>query len=350
MIHEQSKILNMEEEKILQKAIYQFTKLTGVGVKILGNQIKNNNRDHVDAFIELKAGNQAIRFFVNIKNEIREQTLPDLFKQMHKNPGEWLLVCRYIPMPLKEILKDQGINYLETAGNCYIRKEGLLLYINGKAVTKERQPKEGKVWKTAGIKFLFGILIQPELLNEPYRKMAETTGVALGNIGPFLGELKKEGFLKEGIENGIPILFLENTEALRNKWTGLFNAVLKPKLKQGRFKFADKQTIDAWEKIPDAGFYWGGEPAGALLTKQLRPEILTIYTNQPKITLMKQLKLIPDPEGNIEILELFWYEQLTNKQKTVPPLLAYADLVNSLDSRNREIAERIKQQYLETTH
>jgi hypothetical protein len=65
---------------------------------------------------------------------------------------------------------------------------------------------------------------------------------------------------------------------------------------------------------------------------------------------MKHLRLVPDPAGNVEILDVFWNDQLNYKQGLVPPLLAYADLVTSLDSRNRETAVRIKQQYLETTH
>ncbi len=348
MNHEQSKILNMEEEKILTKALNQFTKLTGIGVKILDNQLQKTNIEKHDAYIELKTANQTIKLFVEVKNEIREQNLPQLIKVMKK--GDGLLVCNYIPKPLKEALKLQGINYIETAGNCFINKDGIFLYINDKEVTKVRKTKDGKLWKTAGIKFLFGILNDPELINATYRNMAEITGVALGNIGPFLEELKKEGFLKETGKNGKTILILENMDALINKWVGLFNAVLKPKLKQGRFKFIDKQMVKEWEKILVTDFYWGGETAGALLTKHLHPEILTIYTNQPKVKLMQQLRIIPDAEGNIELIDQFWNNQTNEQHKTVPPLLAYADLVTSLDSRNRETAERIKKQYLETTH
>jgi hypothetical protein len=340
----------METQNILQKAINQFTLATGIDTKILDKQPKINQLQNTDACVEIKVGNQAIEFPTIIKNEIREHDLPELLQKLQQYKKEGLLVCRYIPKPIKEILKNQGINYLETAGNCFIRKEGLYFYINDKTVTKERQTKDGKLWKTAGIKFIFGILLQPTILNEPYRKIAEITEVALGNIGPFLEELKNEGFLKEGIENGNPILFLENLETLRNKWIAMFNAVLKPKLKQGRFKFVDKQILNHWEQLPNTDFYWGAETAGAVLTNHLHPEVFTIYTKQPKIILMKHLRLVPDPAGNVEILDVFWHDQLNYKQGLVPPLLAYADLVTSLDSRNRETAVRIKQKYLETTH
>jgi hypothetical protein len=349
MNHEQYKILNMKENEILQKAINQFTELTGACMKIFNNQLINNGIEVSEACIELKTGAQQAKFRVHIKNEIRVELLPGILNKVNQKPDEWLLVCRYIPKSMKEKLKNQGINYLETAGNCFIRKDGLFFYINDRAVTTERQPKEGKLWKQAGIKFLFAILLQPELLNEPYRKIAEITGVALGNIGSFIVELKKEGFLKDGLGKKDPMLFIENKEVLRNKWIGLFNAVLKPKLKQGRFRFTDKQMMFEWKLLPDTDFFWGGEPAGALLTGHLHPEIFTLYTHQPKMKIMQQLKLVPDPAGNVEILDTFWHKELNYQQGKVPPLLAYADLVNSLDSRNRETAERIKQQYLDTT-
>lgn len=353
MNHEQFKIMNMKEEEILEKAIQKFKDITGGEIEILDNRLNKNVKANGDAIIKLVAGNQEVTFWVEVKNEIREQNLPRFLYFIKNNPTEWLLVCQYIPKPLKENLKNQGINYLETAGNCFIRKDGLFFYINDKAVTTQRQPKEGKLWKQAGLKFLFGILENPQLLNAPYRTMAEIATVALGNIGPFIQELKDEGFVKEGMKNGKPLMVFENKEMLRNKWIELFNAVLKPKLKQGRFRFINKADLENWKEAPATfprKFYWGGEPAAALLTEYLQPEVFTIYTKMPKIEIMKQLRLVPDKNGNVEIMDIFWNPQmfdfLNKNTNTVPPLLAYAELITSLDSRNRETAERIKQKYL----
>ena len=95
MKHEQIIKLNMETQNILQQAINQFTLATRIGVNILGKQPKINQLQNTDACIEIKADNQPIQFQTIIKNEIREQTLPKLFQQMHLNKDEWLLVCRY---------------------------------------------------------------------------------------------------------------------------------------------------------------------------------------------------------------------------------------------------------------
>lgn len=353
MNHEHCKILNMKEEEILEKAARRFTDITGVGTKIVANELDINEVNRPDLLLEITKGDKKLLFFIELKNEVREQNIPAILKHMGKNLEEWLLVCRYIPAPVKENLKNQGVNYMETAGNCFIRKDGLFFYINDKAVTAERQTAEGKLWKQAGLKFLFGVLINPELLNTTYRQIAKETNVALGNIGPFIEELKQEGFLKEGLKNDKPHLFIENRDQLQRKWIELFNAVLKPKLKLGRFRFIDKAGIHDWQAIPTTfpkKFYWGAEPAGALLTNFLQPEIFTIYTKENKMEIMKQLKLVPDRNGNVEIMDVFWdiptLDFLNMKTKTVPPLLAYAELITSLDSRNRETAERIKEKYL----
>lgn len=338
----------MKRAEILEKAVHQFTALTGAGMKVWpGKLLAVNGNIQADAAIELTMGNQKTRFWAEVKNEIRETTLPYLLKQLHKDPDEWLLICQYIPKPIKKSLKENGINYLEAAGNCFIRKEGLFFYINDRTVTEQRQPKEGKLWKQAGLKFLFAILQQPRLLNNPYRIIADITKIALGNIGPFIEELKEEGYVKEGIENGKAFLLLENKELLRDKWIGLFNAVLKPKLKLGRFRFIDNKMMQGWQNIPAADFYWGGEPAGAILTNFLQPEIFTVYTKEPKTKIMQQLRLVPDAKGNVELMEIFWdINQFNFQHKTVPPLLAYAELLTSPDSRNRETAERIKKIHL----
>jgi hypothetical protein len=331
----------MREREILQQAMQHFNKVTGAVLQELpGRKLTNN----ADAVVELRFDKQRTQFLVEIKNEIRQINLPRILDQIGRKREVWLLVCQYIPKPLKENLKDQAINYLEAAGNCYINKNGFFFYINDQLITPHRKPKEGKLWKQAGLKFLFVILQKPELLNEPYRNMASTAKIALGNIGTFIQELKEEGFLKEGKNKK---WFLENKEQLQKRWIELFNSILRPKLRQGRFRFLDRTAINNWEKIPTDKIYWGGEPAGAILTNYLQPEIFTIYTQQPKTEIMKQLKLVPDKEGNVELMDMFWQPEINGVNfKTVPPLLAYAELMNSLDSRNRETAERIKQKYL----
>ena len=80
----------------------------------------------------------------------------------------------------------------------------------------------------------------------------------------------------------------------------------------------------------------------AKITKYLKPQDVTLYAkNIPKDLLVKQ-RLKKDPNGEVEILEVFWGEYFEwGLTDVVHPLLIYADLLATGDSRNRETAEMI---------
>ena len=338
MIHEQLKIMNMTE--ILKTALRHFTEGTGIPAKLIPG--KGNGSDNgVDAVVEIAVGEEKRRFLVQIKNEIRHPHIPGILEQMARQKGAYLLVAQYIPQPLKDELKKHGVNYLEASGNGFVHAGGLFYFVGGQAVTPVRQTPTGKLWNRTGLQFLFAILIDPEVLREPYRKMADRAEVALGNIGQLLDELKQAGYLKEGRPG------LENKERLIQQWAELYPLVLRPKLAQGRFRFLRAEDRKQWGTITTNDFQWGGEPAGAVYTGFLEPEELTLYTRKPVVELVKHFRLVPDPEGDVQILNKFWTEKDTQPAPVVPPLLAYAELITSLDSRNRETAVRVKKQYLD---
>lgn len=84
----------------------------------------------------------------------------------------------------------------------------------------------------------------------------------------------------------------------------------------------------------------------------LRPHAITIYLHkqqgQKNLTkLVAENRLRPDVKGDIEILDAFWdFDDERQMPETVPPLLAYADLLATLDPRNLEAAKLIHDQYL----
>lgn len=338
--------MNMKESAILEQATENLKLLTGASLKLSRVEARKSG---IDAYIDMEIGGKKSRFLIEVKNEIRHSNLPAFLSRLGTEKEKWLLISQYIPMPVKKELKSQGINYLEAAGNSFIQNKDTFIFINDQKVTHSRLAVEGKVWKTSGLKFVFSVLNHPELLNSTYRQLAYESGIALGNIGPFLNELKKEGFIKEGTRSGKNILFLENKEQLIQRWAGLFATMLRPKLSLGKFRFLELGKPAQWKDINTTGFVWGAENAGALLTNFLQPELYTIYTHQKKTKLMQDLKLVPDQNGRVELPEQFWPDEIQATLKishVVPPLIAYAELITSLDSRNRETAERIKSGYL----
>ena len=188
------------------------------------------------------------------------------------------------------------------------------------------------------------MLQDPSLIGATYRELSEAAGIALGSIHPLLEEIKQEGWLENQALPGEP--FRSPRERLAMKWAEIYPVVLQPRLKIGIFRFSSPRS--EWPReLPD-GMYWGGEPAGDIYTQQLVPETYTLYTDRPATELVKKMRILPDEKGNITAYEKFWRDRpgLAVAPGTVPPLLAYADLRNSSDSRAWEIAVKIKMVYV----
>jgi hypothetical protein len=92
--------------------------------------------------------------------------------------------------------------------------------------------------------------------------------------------------------------------------------------------------------------------AAQKLTGYLTAETLTIYARQNPTKLITEQRLRADVNGNIEILDAFWNPDLDARNEhedVVPPLLAYADLMTTTDSRNLETAKLIYDRYIAPT-
>lgn len=337
--------LIIEEKAILNTAITEFTDKFGATIKTL--PLKPNLRElGMDTYWEIKFRIAVQRFYVEVKGELRQSNLNDLIYQFGDQRENWLLVARYIPGPLKTKMKEHGINYLEATGNCYINTGQIYLYVNDQPIKQVRRAPAGKLWNATGLKFLFVILQDPNLLSAPYREIARAAGIALGNISNLFDELGQGGYLEMTTTKEERLI---HRDRLIERWVELFEVVLKPKLLKGRFRFLKKIEQKEWEWLDTEGIYWGGEPGADLYIDYLVPEKFTIYTGKAGNELVKQLRIAPDEQGNIIVLDKFWndwpgYTKI--KEAAAPPLLIYAELRNDLDSRNGEAAEKIKSKYL----
>ena len=87
---------------------------------------------------------------------------------------------------------------------------------------------------------------------------------------------------------------------------------------------------------------WCGEVGAALKTSYLQPEQATLYCWKDRGRLLMQHRLRPDPNGTVEILDAFWTPPSSSAEPIAPLLLIYADLMTSLDGRNREVANLLR--------
>lgn len=174
--------------------------------------------------------------------------------------------------------------------------------------------------------------------------MAKEAGISLGAVNWIMNDLKSLGHLSDFGARGRRIV---NRKELLKRWTSAYPEQLRPKLILGRFK--TDHAHGWWQKaeLPRDAF-WGGEVAAKLLTRYLKPETVTIYSESNLPRLQARYGLRRDPTGDVELLRRFWkFDQWDEKKlQTAPPLLVYADLLSMGDDRNLETAELIYDQYI----
>ncbi len=338
--NELSEILNTEQQ-IVEQAVEGFEQATNL--KASWTATGKGVDDGFDGRLEIDTGSKIIRLVAQVKRRAMAHQLTEL-NQAKKTQSGTLLLAEHIPDALKQTLRQTHQNYLDGAGNCYIHASGMLLLVQGRKLppvpTVAKQP-----FGKSGLRVLFTLLIQADAINLGVRELADQTGVSVGTVQHTLDYLKKSGYVVAVDEKRKK---LTNTEKLREQWVSRYATTLKPSLTLGRFRLPKNGSPADWRQLTlHPGTYWSGEPAADALTGNLRPATLTLYTDQDRMGLLKTYKLLPDPDGPVEVNQAFWKEQADPTDvPTVPPLLIYADLSAIDDPRTTETARRIYQDYI----
>jgi hypothetical protein len=252
-----------------------------------------------------------------------------------------LLVAPYITREIAERCRQLHLPFIDTAGNAYLEVPGLLVYVVGHARPAESRDSY-RALNSAGLKLTFALLCLPELLNENYRKIALDAGVALGTVSSNMKDLETRGFFNLETHPGRRKLL--DPERMLEEWVTHYPVTLRHKLSLGRFQ-AEPERLQKADLLLQQSALWGGELAAEKLTQYLKPVSFTIYAKEPLAKLVAAGQMRAAEDGNVEILERFWnFDTEKDIPDVVPPVLVYADLLATHDSRNAEAARMIYQQ------
>ncbi len=320
---------------ILEKALANLPTEIGYKTELEAYVPEHNYR--VDARVTFNPNKKkAIVRNAEIKKEIRKHHIPHLKELQHK-VGPLMLVAERLYPNIKRALNEAGIDWIDVAGNIHLEEGETLIWIDHYTTTPIQQKKNRAFTKT-GLKVVFLFLHDEAWLNRTYRDIAEAADVALGNIKHVLDGLKEHEFVYAKNED---VLKLKNRDKLLDQWITAFADELKPRIQKGRYNFINKEVEQNWKNLPlGEQDQWGGEPAADLLKNDLKPVEYILYTKKNRAQLMKELKLIPDENGKVEIREPYWTID-DNLQKIAPRLVVYTDLMITGDPRNIKIAEEI---------
>lgn len=339
---------NIKENEMLDQAIDALRRTAGLEIDVT----KLNTHGFInraDGFINVTINQRTYAFVVEVKNVDRFAMVAQVKHQLEMFEERPLLIAPKLTDTAADKCKELGLNFIDLAGNTYINEPGLFLFIKGQKLdlyqnNQMNYYKGGKALTPTNLRMVFALLCNPELLNAPYREIAKVAGIALGAVGWGFDDLARRGLtLGDGKNNNRVII---QVEKLTQEWVTNYPIKLRPKLNPQRFR---TNNPDWWKNMDVRNYnaQWGGEVAADKLTNYLKPNFFTLYIHVKDARknfaeLIVDNRLIPDPKGDVEILDAFWNLDDANLMpETVPPLLVYADLLASNDPRNLETAKMI---------
>lgn len=327
-------IMNNIEKRILTEAITSFELVTEMKL------IPFVTQEYVE--LELRDNEFPILFNALVVHDINKTKLGIIQKQLNQFNNIPILVTRYINKEFAILLKELGINFIDTSGNAFIKVPPLYIYIKGNKgnnfrIEKVNTDKKAK-YKTAAMQLIFTLLCNPGLERNPYREIAQLASIALGTVQLYLRQLELDGFLLRKDKNNIELI---NKEKLLHMWVEDYPQQIKVKNIVGRYEIKS-QPIDIENTLNEFGALLGGETAAARVTKYLRPYIQTIYIDDKLGEFILRNRLKKDPNGNILLMKKFWnFDDDNSVVNLVPNILIYADLISTGDPRNIETANII---------
>jgi hypothetical protein len=341
--HQTNELYTVKEQdtEILDVVLNELANTTGIKIKIDHYDYKNSDGYRYDAIGSLTIGDEAIPLAIELKAR-PTLAMVEQAKLMQTNI-RMLIVTSYVNPIMAERLKEKDIWFLDSVGNAYIKHPQLFVYIKGNKPTEKPTTRASRAFYPSGLKIVYAFLCDSELVNAPYRTIAEIANVALGAVGLIINDLTQLGHI---VDMGSRGRRLKDKRKLLERWIISYPEKLRPKFEIGKYKALNP---DWWQTIQLTPYQacWGSEVAADQLTHYLKPEIFTLYLPEKQATkLILTNKLRKDPTGNIELLKTFWNTNYETDDLLVNPILIYADLMASGDPRNIETAEIIYEQHL----
>jgi hypothetical protein len=335
------------ETELVARALDALRDATGIEGDILDHPDAGT-----DATVLLTINGRKLRYDCEIKKTVDRYALPLGLLNKLGNAQHTLLISSPLSPDMAERCRDIGLQFIDTAGNAYINDgAGIYVHVTGRRGNAERQPTADNTMTPAALKLMFAALAEPALLNAPYRDISIRARISTGAISKAFDTLESRELI--GTAAG-GTRMVRTPELFLNEWASGYAGRIKPKLRTYRFASDDVDRFLDW--VPKLGkSAYGGEQAAMHLTGHLRPEAYTVYADMddPKALqdIVKHGRLRADPQGRIDIVEMFWNpEHFVEWFPSVPPHLVYADLMATHDSRNITVARQIAPAIIRHVH
>jgi hypothetical protein len=335
-------------DDLLQRGVERLQELPFVHEAALVRDAGGSQRLR-DGRLRVVTPSATAEFVIEAKRTHLTRAIVDglLAEASRRGPSPWILFAPHVGRPLAEYLGQQGVNFVDRAGNCRLRI-GRRHFAQIEGRPPERRPKHGRGVGVPGQQVLFALLVRPDLLNAPVRMLAEAAGVAPATAADRIARLREEG-LVHGTDHQRR---LTEPRRLLDLWLKGYETLVRPKLLIGRFRpqETDPEALEhRIEETLDEEVVWalGGGAAAHRLTGYYRGQDTVVHVASAEVDVAKRLRALRADDGSLILLRApgpIAFE--SSEPRTVTPLLVYTELLFAGDKRAREAADDIRRKYL----
>lgn len=202
----------------------------------------------------------------------------------------------------------------------------------------------------AQLQLLLQFVTHPESVNWPVRRLESAAGISKSKAAQVRHQMLTDGLLTR-VGKGYG---LAHTNLLADFLISGYTQVLRPKLTLGRFRPAEKSAEAFLSRLrknvpPGVRYSLSGGSAADLLQHFYHGAEVTLFLKPSTDAIARQLRLLPDREGPITILNAFGdlvFGEEREHHMVAPPWLIYAELLNSKDPRAHEAAQEFRREFL----
>jgi len=346
--------------KILRAALEQL-KLAHADIKPQNVILRERGFSPFDGRITLKTDTESFQYFLEIKAHPRPETIRHLMVLRDTAKGAKsipiLVVADYLTPNLAAKLREAGINYLDTAGNLFLKRAPTLyMQVEGKKPSSPVAGLKTRLFQPSGLALLFGLLTEPQSINYPYRRLAEEAGVALGTVGWVMRDLRNNHFLEPAGKNKLSLI---NTKDLTEQWVQGYARTLRPKILIGEYGNLAPHLEDVVSSLnsytTNKNEKWaltGGFAADEVLHHYRGQKLAFYVSDWWSIAALKELPIVPVARGDITVLKAFsplvlGKSRSPSEYPIAHPLLIYAELIYQGMDRDMETSRMLYAEYLE---
>src|SRR3989339_1877311 len=167
---------NLTEIEIVDLAIERLKHITGFKIEKKVNREPLNGQFYFqDGELEIKTDREIYCIKYKVKKWLNNAIIGVLRNELVHFNENVIIITNYVNKIIAEKLKTMNIQFIDRAGNAYIKMDKLFVFIVGKKdETEQYEKKEAiRIFEPAGLKLLFAFLCDDGIINKPYRLIAD---------------------------------------------------------------------------------------------------------------------------------------------------------------------------------